>query len=174
MAGEEGFEWPNPNFLKPKVSNNSNICRFRVHFVQPIFSIYCACRRSWRQCHVVVSTNRKYRKSGCILQNNHPEKAAPDGFWRHFLVMNIHFIRLQGLFCGVFLASKQGLKHCFSGSVPPSRERGKNTALSSKNAFFWELTFCCGQHGTSIGGLSALRWRSRPSRPCRSSTPNST
>ena len=33
LAGEEGFEWPNPNFLKPKVSNNSNYCRFRVHFV---------------------------------------------------------------------------------------------------------------------------------------------
>lgn len=33
MAGEEGFEWPNPNFSKSKVSNNSNYCRFRVHFV---------------------------------------------------------------------------------------------------------------------------------------------
>ena len=80
--------------------------------------------------------------------------------------MNIHFISIQSLFCGAFLASKWGQKHRFSGAVPPSRERGKNAALSSNNTFFWELTFRFGQQGTPIGGLSALRWRS--SRPSRS------
>ena len=43
------------------------------------------------------------------------KKAVLGKFLRHFLVMNIHFIRLQSLFCGAFLASKRGLKP-FSGN----------------------------------------------------------
>ena len=49
--------------------------------------------------------------------------------------MNIHFISIQSLFCGAFLASKRGQKHRFSGSVPQSRERGKTLRCGQKVPF---------------------------------------